>query len=97
MSMIHPRIFLAILTAIFRPTTPTTFGKLPLKLLPLSTFEVCTLPNTTTRVVFPAKVSHHHASPVLHILRVVSHSELLDQRKNVKVVRQKVFFLLFFL
>jgi len=88
----HPSTLLAFLAAVLRPPASATFGKLPCELLPFTTLIVCTLSDPTTAVVLAAQISHHNSCPVLHVLAVVSDSKLLDERENVEVVWEEVFF-----
>lgn len=89
----HPSTLLAFLAAVLRPPASATLGKLACELLPFPALVVCTLSDAPTAVVLAAQVAHHHASPVLHVLAVVSDRELFDQRENVEVVWEQVLFL----
>lgn len=75
MPMKNPRLLLTLLATILGPPTPPTLSKLPRILLPLPALVVRALPYPATRVVFAAEVAHHHARPVLHVLRVVADGE----------------------
>ena len=93
--MIHPSGFLALFAAVFGATATSTFGKLTLEHLPLATFEVGTLTDPTSRLIFAAKISHDHTRPVLHVLRVMSHGELLHQGEDVDIIGQQILIFLF--
>jgi hypothetical protein len=66
-AMAAPCPFLALFAAVFRPPASSTFGELASKLLPLSALPICALSDASSILVFAAQVSHHDASPVLHI------------------------------
>ena len=95
--VIYPRSFLALLATVFGPTAAPAFGKLPREFFPLPAFVVSALSDPALRVVFSAQVPHHDASPILHILGMMSDGELFDQWKNVKVVWLQIFFILIFI
>lgn len=88
-----PGTLLAILAAVLGPPAPTALGKLAGELLPLPALVVGALPDAATRIVFPTEVPHDDTGPVLHVLAVMPHCELLHEREEVEVVRKKVFFL----
>ena len=60
-------------------------------LFPLSALVISTLTNASPCVVLPAQVPHNNPGPVLHVSAVVPDRELLDQREDVKVIREEVF------
>lgn len=94
MAMEDPRTLLALLAAIFRPPASSTLGKLPCKFFPFPTLVISTLPYPSTRIILPAQVPHHNASPVLHILTMVSDCKFLDQGEDVEVIWKEIFFFL---
>jgi hypothetical protein len=85
-AVVDPRIFLTILAAIFRSPTSSALGKLPGEFFPSPTGIIGTLPDSPLGIVFAAKVSHHHTSPILHIFGVMANRELLHQGERVEVV-----------
>lgn len=93
-AVVHPRGLLAVFAAVFGAAATSALGKLSLEFLPLATLVVGTLTNATPRLVLAAEVSHDHARPVLHVLRVVSDSELLHQGEDVDVVGKEVLVLI---
>jgi hypothetical protein len=66
-AMAAPCALLAFLAAVFRPSASPTFGELASKLFPFPALPICALSNAASILVFAAQVSHHDASPVLHI------------------------------
>lgn len=94
MAMVNPCALLAFFAAVLCTAASSTLGKLPCELLPLAALVVCTLPDPPSGVVLAAQVTHNHTSPVLHVLAVVTHCELLDKGEDIEIVRQEVFFLL---
>jgi len=86
MAVVDPGTLLALLTAVFRSTTSAAFCKLSCELLPLPTLIVGTLSDAPFGVILAAQVTHYYASPVLHILAMVTNSELLDQWENVEII-----------
>jgi hypothetical protein len=93
MTVEDPCTFLTFLAAVLRSPASSAFGKLPCELLPLPTLVVRTLPYSTPTVVLAAQIPHYNSSPVLHILTVVSNCEFLDEREDIEVVWEEVFFL----
>lgn len=87
-TVIGPRCFLAVLAAILCAAATAAFRKLPLELLPLPALVIGTLANPTSRLVLAAEISHNNRCPVLHVFRMVPDRELLDQWKDINVVRQ---------
>ena len=65
--MEDPRALLAFLAAVLGAPATTALGELARVLLPAAALVVCTLSDPSTRVVFPAKVAHNNAGPVLHV------------------------------
>ena len=90
MTMEGPSALLALLAAIFGATAAATFRKLACVLLPLAALVVSTLSNSSTGIIFAAKISHHNACPVLHIGRVVAYGKLLNKWEEVEVIREEV-------
>lgn len=88
--VIHPSGFLALFAAVFGATATSTFGELTLEHLPLATFEVGTLADPAPCLIFATKISHDHTRPVLHVLRVMSHGELLHQGEDVDIIGQQI-------
>ena len=76
--MVDPRTLLALFTAIFGASTTAAFGKLSRELLPLATFVIGALSDASLRVIFSTQIPHDDTRPVLHIFRMVSHSELFN-------------------
>lgn len=97
MAVVYPRGLLAILAAVLGTAATTTLGKLSLEFLPFAALVVRTLADATARLVLAAEIPHHHTCPVLHVLRVVTDSELLNQGKDVHIIWKKVFILLWLL
>jgi hypothetical protein len=62
--------------------------------LPFATLVICTLPYAASVVVFAAKIAHDNASPVLHVLAMMSDGKLLYQWEDVVIVWEKIFFFL---
>lgn len=82
-----PCTLLTIFTAVFCPSTTPTLSELPRVFLPFPTLVVCALTDAASRVVFAAQIPHNDTCPILHVGAVEAHSELLDQWKDVQVVR----------
>jgi hypothetical protein len=93
--VVDPCTLLALFAAIFGATATAAFGKLSRELLPLATFIIGALSDASLRVIFPAQIPHDDARPVLHIFRMVPHSELFYQREDIEVVRLEIFLILF--
>ena len=92
MPMENPSALLAFLAAVLRPSAPSALGELPRELFPFPALVVGAVSDSASAVVFPAEVTHYYASPVLHVLAVVTDGELLDEREDVEVVWEEVFF-----
>ncbi len=86
MTMECPRTFLTLFAAVLRSAAPAALSELSRELLPFTTLVVCALPNATPRIILAAEIAHHNPSPVLHIVAVISHRKLLNQRENVEIV-----------
>lgn len=86
MPMKNPSTLLTLLTAILCSPTPPTLGELSSIFLPLAALKVRALANAAPQIVLAAQIPHDHAGPVLHVLSVVSHCELLYQREDVEIV-----------
>lgn len=93
-AMVNPRSFLAVFTAVLGAATASAFGKLALEFLPLAALVVRTLTNAASRLILAAEVSHDHAGPVLHVLRVVPNGELLNQGEDIDIIGQQVLILI---
>jgi hypothetical protein len=62
-----PCAFLAFFAAVLRPPASSALSELASILFPFAALPICALPNATSALVFAAQISHHDASPVLHI------------------------------
>lgn len=91
--MERPCALLALFAAILSTPASPALGELAGVLFPFAALVVCALPDTASCIIFAAEVSHNHAGPVLHICRVVSGGEPLDQGEDVEVVREQKLFL----
>lgn len=92
MAVEDPSVLLTLLTAIFRATAPTAFGKLPCPLLPLAASVIRTLADPAASIIFAAEIPHHDTSPVLHVLGMVAYRELFNKRENIEIIGEQVFF-----
>lgn len=85
-AVVYPRGFLAVFAAVLGTAATAALCELALELLPFATLVVGALANPSTRLVLAAEVPHYHAGPVLHVLGVVSHGELLNEREDVHII-----------
>lgn len=85
-AMVNPRSFLAVFAAVLGAAAASALGKLALEFLPLAALVVRTLTNAASRLILAAEVSHDHAGPVLHVLRVVPNGELLNQGEDIDII-----------
>ena len=90
MSVVYPSILLALFAAVLRPSTAAAFRKLACELFPFTALIVCALSNAASCIVLPAQVSHHNASPILHVLGMVADGKLLNEREDVEVIRLQI-------
>lgn len=93
-TVIYPGCFLAVFAAVLGTSAAATFCELSLELLPLATLIVSTLTDSAARLILAAQISHHHAGPVLHVLGMVSNSELLNQWEDIDIIGQQIFILI---
>ena len=87
-----PCALLALFAAVLGSAAPAALSKLPRKLFPFAALIVGTLSDPTPSIIFPAKIAHYDASPVLHVSAVIPDCELLYKRKNIEIVWQKILF-----
>ena len=94
MTVENPRIFLAVLAAVFSTATAAALCELPCIFLPFTALIVCTLPYASSIVVFAAEVPHNDTSPMLHIWRMMAYCELLNEGEDIEIIREQILFLL---
>ena len=94
MTVIRPGALLTLLAAVLCSAAPAALSKLPREFFPFTTLVVSTLPDAAAGVVLPAEIAHYNSGPVLHIRAMVSYCEFLNQGEDVKIVWQKIFFLI---
>jgi hypothetical protein len=90
--MEDPGTLLALFTAVLCPSAASALGKLSGVFFPFSALVVRALSNPAFRVILAAEITHYHACPVLHLWRMMSDGELLNQWEDVEVIWLEVLF-----
>lgn len=88
----YPSVFLALFAAVFCPSAAAALRKLTSPLFPSPTLIISTLAYATASIVLATQVSHHDASPVLHVLRVMADGEFFNKWEYVEIVWKQVLF-----